>query len=338
MTLRLPRLLGCLLGSFITATAFAADAPATPKPATKVPAGVRAVTDAEYVAGGGPAQSLDLFLPEKQSDKPLPMVVWIHGGGWKAGNRYNPPGLDLVKNGYAVASIEYRFSNVAVFPAQIQDCQAAIRWLRANAKQYNLDASRIGVWGASAGGHLVALLDVTGGKKLFPAIGGNEDQSDKVQAVVDIFGPTDFHNVMAQAAAQETKSVIKWNTPDDPYSLLIGVKLGEDEAKEQAVSPLHYVSADAAPILIVHGTTDALVPLAQSQSFYDALKKAGVDTTLQVMPGSGHGGPAYSLPAVSALEKAFFDKHLKGTDVKIEPLPAEAVTVKPAAKPAASVK
>ncbi len=156
--------------------------------------------------------------------------------------------------------------------------------------------------------------------------------------MIDFYGPTDFHNVMAQAAAQETKSVIKWNTPEDPYSSLIGVKLGEDPAKEQAVSALHYVSGDAAPILILHGSADALVPLAQSETFYNALKKAGVDATLQVMPGSGHGGPAFNLPAVTALETAFFNKHLKGMDTKIEPLPPEAVTAKPPIKPAASAK
>jgi acetyl esterase/lipase len=280
-----------------------------------------------YVANGDPSQVLDLYLPEKPADKPLPLVVWIHGGGWRGGSKSGCYATYLSTQGYVVASVEYRFSTKAIFPAQIQDCQAAIRWLRANSKTYNIDPDHIGVSGDSAGGHLVAMLETSGGKKAFPAIGGNEDQSDRVQAVCDWYGPTDFNTVMAQAAADpNVKSVIKFNTPDDPYSGLIGVKLGEDPAKGEAVSPVHYVSSDNPPILIMHGTKDALVPFAQSEEFAAALKKAGVDVTLQPFPGAGHGGPAFSLPAVKKLMKAFFDKNLKGMDVKVETLPAEAVT------------
>lgn len=326
MTIRLKTAAALALAWVVTFSAGAQ--PATTKPAgTKVPAGVRAITDVRYVEGGDPAQALDLFLPKKASDKPLPVVVWIHGGGWHGGNRFNPPGMELTKEGYAVASVEYRFSQVALFPAQIQDCLAAIRWLRAHAKEYNLDGGHVGVWGASAGGHLVALIDVVGGRKLFPAVGGNEDQSDKVQAVIDLFGPTDFHDVMEQAAKQTTKSVIKFNEPSDPYSGLIGVKLGTDAAKEAAVSPATYVTADAAPILIIHGDSDALVPLAQSEEFLGLLTKAGVEAKLQVMPGSGHGGPAFNLPEVRKMEKAFFDHYLKGEGGKVEVLPAEVVKV-----------
>lgn len=298
-----------------------------PKAAPSLPRGVKVEQDIQYVPDGDPAQKLDLYLPEQPSDHALPIVVWIHGGGWMGGSKAGCPAVHFVSDGYAAASVEYRFSQKAVFPAQIQDCQAAIRWIRANSKKYNIDPEHIGVWGASAGGHLVALLGTAGGKNAFPKFGGNDDQSDRVQAVCDWFGPTDFNTVMAQAAADKTKNIFHFNTPSDPYSDLIGAKLGEDLAKGEAVSPVHYVTKDNPPILIMHGTTDALVPFAQSVEFADALKAADVDVTLQRLPGSGHGGPAFNLPAVRELISKFMDKHLKGASQTIEPLPDSEVTV-----------
>ena len=296
--------------------------------AAPAPKGVRVERDLQYVPDGDRSQTLDLYLPETASDKPLPLIVWIHGGGWSGGSKDGCPAVGYVHQGYAAASVEYRFSQKAVFPAQIQDCQAAIRWLRANSRKYNIDPDHIGVWGESAGGHLVALLGTSGGKKVFPPIGGNEEQSNRVQAVCDWYGPTDFNTVMAQAAADtNVKSVIKFNTKDDPYSNLMGVHLGSEPLRGDAVSPVHYVSRDSAPMLIMHGTKDALVPYAQSEELADALKKAGVDVVLQKFPGAGHSGPAFHLPAARALMKGFFDKYLKGMDVKVEVQPESAVTV-----------
>ena len=221
-----------------------------------------------------------------------------------AGSKSGCPYVGQIVRGYIVASIEYRFSQKAIFPAQIQDCQAAIRWLRANAKKYNIDTDHIGVGGGSAGGHLAALVGTSGGKKAFTPIGGNEDQSDRVQAVCDIFGPADFYTVVAQANEDKNaKSIFKWNN-GDPYSKLIGgAKLGEDKEKCDAVSPTHYVSKDNPPFLIIHGDHDTLVPFAQSEELTDLLKKAGVEVTLQRLPGSGHGGAAFGLLAVGLLEQ-----------------------------------
>lgn len=291
-----------------------------------------------YVPGGDPAQALDLYLPTAPSDKPLPLLVWIHGGGWRGGNKNGCRWTSMVQHGYIAASIEYRFSNKALFPAQIQDCQAAIRWLRANSKKYNIDPDHIGIGGDSAGGHLVALLGTSGGKKAFPPIGGNEDQSDRVQAVCDFYGPTDFSDVMAQAEDEaRTKNVhniFKFNTPSDPYSGLIGAPLDSDKEKTLAVSPVHYVSKDNPPFLILHGTADTLVPFSQSVELTDDLKKAGVEVILQPIPGGGHGGPGFGLPAVNKLIGNFFGKYLKGEDVKVEALPDADVTppVKPVKK------
>lgn len=295
-----------------------------PKP-FQLPAGIKMEKDIAYIEGGDEAQKLDIYLPEAPSEKPLPLIVHIHGGGWRAGSKFPCPVMGMVLKGYAVASVEYRFSQKAVFPAQIQDCQAAIRWLRAHAKQYHFDTEHLGAIGGSAGGHLSALVGTSGGKKAFPAIGGHEDQSDRVQAVCDIFGPADFTTVMQQAAEDKNvKNIFAFNTPSDPYSGLIGAKL-DDKAKADAVSPVHYVSTDAPPFLILHGTHDTLVPYAQSVQLEAALKTQGVPVWLQTLPGAGHGGPLFSKPAVLQLTQNFFDKHLKGADLPIEIVPEAAL-------------
>ncbi len=302
------------------------------KPAARsfqLPAGIKLEKDIPYIPDGDVAQKLDIYLPEQPSDKPLPLIVHIHGGGWRGGNKFPCPVAGMVLKGYAVASVEYRFSQKAIFPAQIQDCQAAIRWLRAHAKQYNFDPDRVGVVGGSAGGHLSALVGTSGGKKAFAPIGGNEDQTDRVQAVCDIFGPADFSAVVQQAADDKNvKNIFQFNTPTDPYSSLIGTKL-DDKPKADAVSPVHYVSKDNPPFLILHGTHDALVPLAQSEEFATALKAKGVAVWLQRLPGSGHGGPAFGKPSIQKLTQDFFDKHLKGADVKIVLVSESEVAVEP---------
>lgn len=332
-----------LLHSFTALVGFAVlltcgDALAQAKPAPKpftLPAGIRMEKDISYIPNGDEAQKLDLYLPEQSAAKPLPLIVHIHGGGWRGGSKFPCPVSAMVLKGYAVASVEYRFSQKAVFPAQIQDCQAAIRWLRAHAKQYNLDNEHVGVVGGSAGGHLSALVGTSGGKKAFAMIGGNDDQSDRVQAVCDIFGPADFSTVVQQAADDKNvKNIFEFNTPKDPYSSLIGAKL-DDKPKADAVSPVHYVSKDNPPILILHGTHDTLVPFAQSEEFAAALKEQGVAVWLQKLPGSGHGGGAFGKPAVIQLMQNFFDKHLKGADVKIELVPETELAVTP---PKAAVK
>lgn len=286
--------------------------------------------DISYIPNGDEAQKLDIYLPEKAADKPLPLVVHIHGGGWIGGSKYPCAVAPMVLRGYAVASVEYRFSQKAIFPAQIQDCQAAIRWLRAHAKEYHLDTEHVGVVGGSAGGHLSSLVGTSGGKNAFPKIGGNEEQSDRVQAVCDIFGPSDFSTVVQQAADDKNvKNIFQFNTPADPYSSLIGTKL-DDKVKADAVSPVHYVSKDNPPFVILHGTHDTLVPYAQSEEFEAVLKEKGVAVWLQKIPGAGHGGPAFNKPGVIQLMQDLFDKYLKGADVQITLVPEAEVAVEPA--------
>jgi acetyl esterase/lipase len=269
-----------------------------PKPADPPP-GVKALRDLAYVKDGHERQKLDLYLPEK-ADGPLPVVVWVHGGGWRQGSKEGGPAVPLAAKGYAVACVNYRLSQHAVFPAQIEDCKAAVRWLRAHAKDYNLDPDHFAAWGASAGGHLVALLGTAGGAKEFD-VGDNLDQSSRVQAVVDWFGPTDFLTFGPKA--------------DDPnwvISQLLGGPAKDDKDRAAKAGAVAYVSKDAPPFLILHGDKDDVVPYAQSEELADALKKAGVDVTLKKVEGAGHGGPDFLSPDNRKLIEGFLDAHLKG--------------------------
>jgi acetyl esterase/lipase len=243
--------------------------------AQRLPEGVKAERNIEYVKGGHERNKLDLYLPEK-ADAPLPVVVWIHGGAWRAGSKDRCPMVPLTAKGYAVASINYRFLEHGEFPAQIEDCKAAIRWLRANAKMYNLDAAHIGVIGASAGGHLAALLGTAADVKELEGNGGNLDQPSKVQAVVDLFGPV---RIPGRNAA-------------DGYVI-------------------KHVNKDNPPFLIVHGEDDTTVPIRQSEQLNEALKKAGVEVTFVPVKGAGHGGPSFTNAEAQARYLEFFDKHLK---------------------------
>ncbi len=260
----------------------------------------------------GESNKLDLYLPER-ADKPLPLIIWIHGGGWEAGDKDNGvKGLGMLKLGYGVASINYRLSQEAQFPAQIEDCKAAVRFLRANAKKYNLDPGHFGVFGESAGGHLVALLGTTAGVKELEGDGPNKDVSSAVQAVVDWFGPTDMLKMQEQAKEQAgVKSVLNADAADSPVGKLFGGPVQDNKDKAEKANPIHYITKDAAPFLIMHGDKDNLVPVGQSRILDEALKAAKVESTLVVVKGNGHGGPGF----VSAenLQKIvdFFNKHLK---------------------------
>ena len=263
------------------------------------PTGVKVLRDLAYVKGGHERQKLDLYLPEK-ADGPRPVVVWIHGGAWKQGSKDNCPARFQATRGYAVASVNYRLSQHATFPAQIEDCKAAIRWLRAKAKTYNLDPSRFAVMGASAGGHLAALVGTSGGVKELEGKGGNFDRSSRVQAVVDLFGPTDF--LRMGGSHDNARS---------PESLLIGGPIQDNKEKVARANPITHVTRDAPPFLILHGDKDPVVPFNQSELLVAALKKAGVEATLRKIEGAGHGGPAFQSPGNRKAVDEFLDKHLK---------------------------
>jgi acetyl esterase/lipase len=271
----------------------------------RVPEGVRVLRDIEYIPGGGKAQSLDLYLPGK-SDGLLPLIIWIHGGAWLGGDKERCPAVPLTARGYAAASINYRLSQQAIFPAQIEDCKAAIRWLRAHAKQHNLNPDRFGVWGASAGGYLVALLGTSGGVKDLEGAGGNLEFFSRVQAVCDWFGPTDFTQMEAHAFTPGKP--FNHDSADSPESKLIGGALQENKDKARRANPITYITPDDPPFLIMHGDKDPIVPHHQSELLAAALKKVGVEVTLHTVKGAGHG---FGAPEINKMVEEFFDNHLK---------------------------
>ena len=277
---------------------------AAPPAARIVPDDLELLRDVEFGKGGDRALKMDILRPKQPPAGPMPVVVYIHGGAWRGGSKNNMPGLctALAQQGYFCASIEYRLSQEAIYPAQIEDCKCAIRFLRAHAKEYKINPDRIGVWGHSAGGHLVALLGVTGDAKDLEGKGGWQDQPSRVQAVVDCFGPADFVILAKDPNALQ-------GGMGSPVAGLLGKPPSEVPDLAAKASPIAYVSKDAAPILILHGDEDKTVPLQQGERFYEALKKAGADATMHVVKGAGHGFKAQD---VDGMIKAFFDKHLKG--------------------------
>ena len=275
---------------------------AKPRPAEITNAAVQ--RDLVYKHVDGRTLALDLYCPQKISS-PLPVVIWLHGGGWSKGRKEGQsPALGLVEDGYAVASVDYRLTGIAPFPAQIEDCKAAVRWLRANASKYNLDPNRIGVWGFSAGGHLAALLGTSGGVQELEGSGDNISYSSRVQAVCVVSGPGDLLQLYRDAeASTEMNPKVK-----PALEALFGGSPEQNKAKAMAASPISYVSKDDPPFLIIQGEDDPTVPVSITKSFFAALKAAGVNATLEIATGRGHGvgGPKFQ-PRI----KMFFDEHLK---------------------------
>jgi acetyl esterase/lipase len=264
--------------------------------AFQVPDSVELLRDVEYGKGGDRPLKMHILRPKTTPKEAMPVLVWIHGGGWQAGSKDSGIGRlsPYAQRGYFCASIEYRFSSEAVFPAQIEDSKCAIRFLRAKAKEYNLDPERVGVWGMSAGGHLVALLGTAGQVKELEGKGGWPEFSSRVQAVCDFCGPADF---------------LAWADKSHPAVLkLLGGPVKDNKDKAVKASPVSHISKNVPPFLIVHGDQDNTVPLSQSESLHEALKKAGADVTLHVVKGGGHG---FGSPEIDKLVSEFFDKHLK---------------------------
>jgi acetyl esterase/lipase/cytochrome b len=262
------------------------------------------------------AQKLDIYIPEK-GDGPFPVILSIHGGAFKGGDKADgqvTPMLEGLKRGYAVVSINYRLSGEAIWPAQIYDCKAAIRWVRANARQYKLNPDKIAAWGGSAGGHLSAMAGTSGDvKELEDLTQGNAGESSRVQAVVDWFGPTNFLKMDEDARESKVNNPQIHSIPDSPESELIGKNLADAPELVKAANPETYINKDDPPFLIQHGSVDPLVPYPQSIHFAEKLEKiAGKENvTFELIPGSGHGGPAFSTPENLNKVFAFLDRTLK---------------------------
>ncbi len=273
---------------------------------------IPSVPDLEYSRPGGISLKLDLYLPKEKG--PHPLIVWFHGGRFLRGDKgqiFWTPLVRQTERGYAVASVNYRLSTQAAFPAVIQDVKAAIRWLRANAGKYGINAERIVVGGESAGGYLAAFLGTTGDVTIFDRFPiANSKQSPRVQGVVDFFGPTDFLQMDAGTPKSCEKPMVH-SAPDSPKSRLLACNLEQCPEKVKAANPITYVTKDDPPFLILHGTGDCLVPSNQSQLLYDALTAAGVKANLHLLPEFSHVDKRFISSEYETLVNEFLDSILK---------------------------
>ena len=257
--------------------------------------------DVVYGTAQGTPLLLDLAMP-KTGNGPFPVVVFLHGGGWSEGNRQEMNHFieGVAGLGYVGVTVAYRLVPAARFPAQLEDCKAAVRWLRANAAKYRINPKRIGVVGFSAGGHLASMLGVTGKNDGLEGAGGNPDQSSRVQAVVSFFGLTDF-------------STRDW--PRDLENGVIEPFLGGSFANHadeyRRASPITYVTSDAPPFLFFHGSEDKLVPVDQSKRLGEKLRNAGVFAEVNVLEGEGHGFTDATNQKAMRRMLDFLDAHLK---------------------------
>ena len=275
------------------------------------------VRDVEFARPGDHALLLDLYLPAQPATGLVPVIVWLFGGGWQFGDRTHTPPLveQIAGRGLAIASIDYRLSSTALFPAQLDDVRAAVRWLRDHASEHGLDDERVGLWGGSAGGFLAALAATT-----------STDDADRVQAVVDCYGPASLATMDSQRGPDD----LIHDSPDSSEALLLGVTLADAPAElTRAVDTVAHVTAGAPPFLLLHGTEDRLVPPAQNLALHEALVAAGVDSTLCLVEGGRHdlfndllrrpapqaeirtaGGVSRGPVGFDAIER-FFDRHLR---------------------------
>lgn len=279
---------------------------AEPKPAS-VAASVQ--RDVVYGRPDGVKLGMDLYFPTNVTNERRPVVMYVHGGGWQMGDKTMvsiiPGPTELLRHGYVVASINYRLAPKYTFPAMIEDAKCAVRFLRAHAKNFNLDPDRIGVIGDSSGGHLVALLGLTDSSAGFNGLCEWSNATARVQAVVDLYGPSDF--VVARSNLNDTaislmKTAFAAAGPNDPVL--------------KRASPVTYISSNAPPFLILHGNRDDLVPMWQSEILYNKLKAAGDSATFVVITNFSHGYTPLGLKSHPTFDELaniiadFYDKNL----------------------------
>lgn len=270
---------------------------------------VNYVNDVVYASYGDRDLVLNLLLPSIDTTEGFPLIIYIQGSGWLPQNVYRslPLLVDLARSGYVIASVEYRHSREAIAPAQVQDVKAAIRFMRANADNYNIDPRKVAVMGNSSGGHLSALAGVSDGEVAF-LTEDNSDYPSHVQVVVDFFGPTDFRQM------DNYPSQISHDRPGSPESLVVGgpIQESEQEAAVKAYNPITYISSDRdiPPFLIIHGDVDALVPFNQSVLLYEALREANKEVVFYRVNGAGHGPGIFS-EKMMGIVRDFLDQRFK---------------------------
>lgn len=264
------------------AIAVLSAAKAAPLPAVEI----RTINDIEYVTVDGHQLLLDVSVP--RTAQPPQLIVWVHGGAWRSGSRKSVPIQDLLKHGFAIASVDYRLSPVARFPAQVHDIKAAIRYLRARQDDYGYDASKVFIVGSSAGGHLAALVGVTNGHaELEGNVGTHLDQSSAVQGIVDYYGPTNFLTILKQS----TPHGLSVRIP--ALQLLLGSQPEENASLAHLASPVFHVDQHDPPLLLIHGDQDPQVPINQSHELHGKYKELHRPVVFQVIHNGAHGGPQF---------------------------------------------
>jgi acetyl esterase/lipase len=266
-----------------------------------LPANVELIEGIEYAKPNGYSLQLDVYRP-KDTKVQVPAIVFVHGGGWKNGNRKSgKQGVWLVEHGFAIVSITYRLTDKGQWPDQINDCYEAVRWVRRNADKYGFDKEKVGCWGMSAGGHLVALM----GTRTYP---GKEDISSRVQAVCDWFGPSELLSMPPNNVGNGRTEV---DIAKSNGAKLLGATVRDVPELAKDASALDNVSKDDAAFLILHGDADKGVPLIQSQKLHEKLQAHEVPSQLVVLNGAGHGGAQFSSESSRKTMLEFFTKYLK---------------------------
>jgi acetyl esterase/lipase len=268
-------------------------------PTFKLPSNVKVEPHLVYARYGTRELHLDLYHPAKGNGS-FPGVVFIHGGGWIGGppTQFRRQAAYLASKGFVGATIEYRLSGEAPYPAAVYDCKAAVRWMRANGGRYRINPEQIAVAGGSAGGHLAALLGTTNGIKALEGNGGNAGFSSRVQAVVAFNGIYDFVSLTEKSPNQ--------HLVENVVTKFLGGTLHEVSEVYVEASPVAHVSSSDPPFLLLHGTADTTAPYAQALEMQKALARSGVRVDLYSAKGANHGffnSPPYYQPTLERMEK-----------------------------------
>ena len=263
---------------------------------------VTVIRDVEYARIGEQVLKLDLHRPIENSRSPL--IVWVHGGAWRSGSKSNMPLTELVEEGYAIASVDYRLSTQAKFPAQIHDIKAAIRFLRAHGNQWHLASKKIVIAGDSAGAHLASLVGVSNGnKELEGEIGPDRSQSSDVQGIISFYGAANLTTILSQS----TPHGLKVRIP--ALNLLLGDQPTNVVDLARLASPVFHVDRADPPLLLFHGDQDPQMPINQSHELHGAYRSAKVPVEFEIVHGAGHGGAAFYIPERLALVKDFLRRN-----------------------------
>jgi acetyl esterase/lipase len=259
--------------------------------------------DIEYARVGDHSLKLDLYTPKAVNP---PLLVYVHGGAWSAGSKSDVKVAKLLEHGFAIASLDYRLSSQAVFPAQIHDIKAAIRFLRAKSELYHLNTSRIGIIGNSAGGHLAALVGVTNGHEVLEGrVGEYVSQSSSVQCIVSLYGASNLQTILTQS----TEFGLKVRVP--ALQLLLGGQPNEKADLAKLASPVAHLDSNDPPLLLIHGDADPQMPPAQSQEFATAYESHHLLVQFITLPGSKHGGDEFFDAERTSMVAKFLQMHLK---------------------------